>query len=181
MRRIIFLLCSIVLMSCKIAAQTINNLGNIDSESIKADTPLASTANFEAKRLPNDMLDVILGADSIVAHVCSLEDESIEDIVLGCCEAYLVKYLLCEPSMYKSDKIVYGMFSEFATITFHANEQYVKAVFDYGLSKWQVHSSNGETVLQCDMPKGTLLTLFHTLFNESKLIGIVYDQYCSKP
>ena len=169
-------------MSCKTTAQTKNNnLGNIDSESIKADSTCAYTTNFEAKRMPNDMLNVIIEADSIVVHVCSLEDESIEDIVLDCCEAYLVKYLLCEPSMYKSDKIVYGMFSEFATITFHANEQYVKAIFDYGLSKWQVQGSNGEIALQCDMPKGTLLTLFHSLFKESKLIRIVYDQYCSKP
>ena len=162
-------------------AQTGDGSLNIETEFAKADSTLASKTELAMKELPQETLDIILSADSVVAHVCSLDGESIEDKNLDCCETYLAKYMLCEPSMYKSDKVVYGLFSTFATITFCTAEQSVIAVFDYGLSKWQVQDCNGGTILQCDMPKGTLLTLFHTLFNDSKLIEMVYDQYCSKP
>ena len=159
-------------LSCTPAADTTRETEEAGLPSL---TPVAGVL---ARNVSEAMSQVILDADSIKAAVYAEEEESpTERNVAGFC-AHLLKFQLCQPTMYSSDEDVYGLFSPFVTVTFFRGGETATALFDYGLGKWMLQDSGGERILRRDLPKDALLSLFYVLFEDSQLMQMTYEDYC---
>ena len=139
---------------------------------------LAPICKVLEEKVGAELSCILLEADSIKVTAEPLEGECPKERNVTGFHALLMKYLLCQPTMYASDVDVYGLFSPFVTAAFCKGGQTVYAVFDYGLGKWQIRDSGDKVLMQHDLPQGALLSLFYVLCEDSQLMRMTYDDYC---
>lgn len=90
----------------------------------------------------------------------------------------VLRYILLDEDNYKSNDIVYGLFSSSIRYKLcQSRKKYVYAEFDFGLRKWQLLDSNEEVLFQGDIKENNLqmLRFSRIIFPEDKTLKIIQN------
>ena len=123
---------------------------------------------------------IVFNADSILVEVASENGSKHDKCKLTGWKSQLLKYMLCQKSMYVSNKPVFGIFAPYVIVSFHKNSDVVNVEFDYGINKWRLLDKGLSVKVEKDLTDGMLLPLFYSLFPTNKLISITYNDYLKK-
>lgn len=126
--------------------------------------------------LGDSIAGLILSSDSIVGNLTVWEDDTLPDKSLSACMRNLVKYTLCKPSMYKSDKRIYASFYADVRLEIISQTESLVLELDYSTYKWRL-LDGGKQIYRHDLPDQAMLPLVHMIWPESKLINIKYNKY----
>lgn len=129
------------------------------------------------KELGDSVSNIILNSDSIVGHLTIWENDSLPDVSLSSCMCHIVKYTLCNPSMYKSDRRIYASFYADACFMITLQTKTLTLELDYSTYKWRLLDSDGKQVCRHDLPDQAMLPLLHIIWPESKIVNIKYNKY----
>ena len=133
--------------------------------------------NVMVRNLGPDTAQIILSADSIVAHLIVWEKDTLPCKTLSLCESAIVKYTMCQPVMYLKDKRMYSGFYADVKLVFIKENTFITLELDYNINKWRLIDENGEQKCRHDLRNVELLTLFRELWPESENIKIKYDEF----
>lgn len=158
------------------------SLNGYAEDSINTQVEINDKINFSAidsvaARELGSSADVIFGCDSIKAELIAWEQDSAQSGILPQWMNNLVKYTLCSPAMYKSNKKVYSRFEPYAWFTFSNGKGKLMLLLDYSINKWMLKEDNGNILAIHDLPNKEFLLMLRLLFPESELIKIKYNEY----
>lgn len=120
---------------------------------------------------------VIMEADSIVANLTVWENDTLPPKVLSPCMCSVVKYTLCQPVMYSSDKRVYSAFYADAHLIIYKGDAILTLELDYNINKWRLMDGKGKQICRHDLKNSELLSMIHELWPDSKNINIKYEKF----
>lgn len=161
------------------AKNVMSNKGNTNSQ-IMESSSLSLIDSVAIHNMGDSISSIVFDADSIVVEVV-VEDSSEDDkCKLTGWKSQLLKYMLCQKSMYVSNKPVFGIFSPFVIVSFHKDSNYVIAEFDYGINKWRLMDKGTSVIIEKDLLDCMLLPLFYSLFPTNELISMTYLDYIKK-
>ena len=120
---------------------------------------------------------VIMDADSIVANLTVWENDMLPPKVLSPGMCAILKYTLCQPIMYSSDKRVYSAFYADVRLVIYKGDAFLTLELDYNINKWRLKDEKGNQICRHDLKNSELLTMMHELWPESKNINIKYDNF----
>ena len=133
--------------------------------------------NVIAKQIGINFAEIILSADSIVADLTVWENDTLPQKVLPPCKCSIVKYTLCQPIMYSTDKRVYSAFYADAHLFFYKGKTFLTLELDYNINKWRLLDEDGKQICRHDLKNSELLSLLHEIWPESKNINIKYEKF----
>lgn len=90
----------------------------------------------------------------------------------------VLRYLLLDEDNYKSNDIVYGLFSSSIRYKlYQSKEKYIFVEFDFGLRKWQVLDSKKEVLFQRDIKENNLqmIRFSRMVFPEDETLKILQN------
>lgn len=130
------------------------------------------------KALGDSVSDIIINSDSVKVTSVSY-DQSVANstVALDRLISSVIKYSLCQPSMYKTDKKIYTTFEPWIIIDFYDTNAHISVLLDYVMNKWKVVDENETEISTYDMPKGALLLIMHTIFPDNKEIAEKIIEY----
>ena len=133
--------------------------------------------NVIAKQIGINFAEIILSADSIVADLTVWENDTLPQKVLPPCKCSIVKYTLCQPIMYSTDKRVYSAFYADAHLFIYKGKTFLTLELDYNINKWRLLDESGKQICRHDLKNSELLSLLHEIWPESKNISIKYEKF----
>lgn len=135
------------------------------------------TDNVISKKIDIEHAGVIMNADSIVANLTVWEADSLPSKTLSPCMCSIVKYTLCQPVMYSTDKRVYTAFYADVRLIIYKGDASLTIELDYNINKWRLVDDKGEQICRYDLKNSELLSMMHELWPESKNINIKYEKF----
>lgn len=133
--------------------------------------------NVIAKQIGINFAEIVLSADSIVADLTVWENDTLPKKVLPPCKCSIVRYTLCQPIMYSTDKRVYSAFYADARLIFYKGKTFLTLELDYNINKWRLLDESGKQICRHDLKNSELLSLLHEIWPDSKNINIKYEQF----
>ena len=158
----------ILLMGCVMSMMT--SIGAEASDNFATDKVIA-------KHLGTGPAAIIMEADSIVANLTVWENDVLPPKGLSSDMCAIVKYVLCQPVMYSSDKRVYSAFYADVHIFIYKGDVSLTLELDYNINKWRLLDGKGKQICRHDLKNSELLTMIHELWPESKNINIKYENF----
>jgi len=158
----------ILLMGCMMSMMT--SMGAEASDNFAADKVIVKHLGVGTAR-------VIMKADSIVANLIVWENDVLPPKVLSSDMCAIVKYALCQPVMYSSDKRVYSAFYADVHLIIYMGDVALTLELDYNINKWRLIDEHGKQICRHDLKNSELLTMIHELWPESKNINIKYENF----
>lgn len=128
------------------------------------------------EKVGDEVASCLLEADSMVAGVVRYGTDNLQEKSVGEWMVQLVKYTLCQPAMYKSDKRVYASFSANAWLEIVGKNPLIIEL-DYNIYKWRLSDKDGNVLCRYDLHDSELLSMFRMLFPESEIIHIKYNRF----
>ena len=90
----------------------------------------------------------------------------------------VLRYILLDEDNYKSNDIIFGLFSSFVRYKlYQSKKKYVFVEFDFGLRKWQILDSQKDILFQGDIKENNLqmLRFSRMVFSEDETLKILQD------
>ncbi len=90
----------------------------------------------------------------------------------------VLRYILLDEDNYKSNDIVYGLFSSSIRYKlYQSRKNYVFVEFDFGLRKWQILNSKEDVLIQGDIKENNLqmLRFSRMVFPKDETLKILHD------
>lgn len=137
-------------------------------------TPIS---NVFADKIGKENARLIFEADSIVAHLTIWETDSLPCKVLTPSDCSIVKYTLCQPVMFSTDKRIYSSFYADVRLVIYNGSSSLTLELDYNINKWRLMDEKGKQLCRYDLRYTELLSLFRMLWPESKNIKIKYEKF----
>lgn len=129
------------------------------------------------QEIGDSMAVIVLDADSIRTEVMPWMDQKLEAKILPLWMAQNVKYTLCQPFMYQTNKKVYTDFVADVCLSFSGTKGVLRIELDYNCFKWRIIDSVGKEICRHDLCHRELLPMLYMLYSESKLLKIKFDRY----
>ncbi len=97
-------------------------------------------------------------------------------VKIGKSDRSLVNFIVLNPRDMATNRPVYGVMFPTLSVRFSAKKETVYAKYDFGLRKWSVHDSAGNTIAVFDLYSDNMLRYAATLFPDDS-----YLQEINKP
>ena len=153
-----------------ISAMALSSMASVNKDKV-------TTNNVIAKKIGVEHACIIMEADSIVANLTVWETDSFPPKLLSPCMCSIVKYTLCQPVMYSTDKRVYSAFYADASLVIYKGDTFLTIELDYNINKWRLIDDKGKQMCRHDLKNSELLSMMYELWTESKNINIKYEKF----
>lgn len=106
-----------------------------------------------AKCLNDSVANILINANKINCQLMLERDSTDTDSIVKLSPQLnvIIKYLFLDKKNFQSNDIVYGVFQPWAVYKFKHKKQEVLLELDFGLKKWKLKNSKGETITQADI------------------------------
>lgn len=128
------------------------------------------------KEVGDSIANIVLSSKSFEATLTKWENDTFPPKTLTPHMISLVKYTLCQPSMFESDKRVYSAFYSDVQIQIGEGLKYITLELDYNINKWKLSDREGEEICRHDLRNSELLSLMHILWPKSSNLNIKYER-----
>lgn len=143
---------------------------------------LQSDSTVYSDAISDSIVNIVDKSHSITAklkHVNRIDTIACDSVrVLNGDEVSIFKFLFFDPQNFKSNEIVYGIFSP--TVEFSISKDVKESVvmeIDFGLKKWQMTDKNGDTIYIADIKDTSkhFLRLTRLLFPNDSILNLMED------
>ena len=149
---------------------------SLASMALDQEKPL-SVDRVMVKHVGDSIAEFVLYPDSMVANLTVWENQKLPSRVLPASMCSIVKYTLCQPVMYSTDKRVYSAFYADVRLVVYKGETFLTLELDYNINKWRLIDDKGKQICRHDLKNSELLSVMHELWPESRNINIKYDKF----
>ena len=129
------------------------------------------------KNVGDSLANFIFQSDSVIANLAVWENQELPPKTLSSSMCSVLRYVLCQPIMYSSDKRVYSAFYADVSLVLYKDETFLTIELDYNINKWRLIDDKGKQVCRHDLKNSELLSMMHELWPESKNINIKYEKF----
>lgn len=174
-----FFLCAGTIIANETLTDSLNKC-QFKSDTLSNAQLYSNIDNVILSKINSEVATAILTADTMTMIITPWQEEKLPKKKLDLWMNNLVKYTLCQPQMYSSNKKIYGTFYAIVKILISLHHTIFILELDYNINKWRLLDKNYKELCRYDIHNGELLSLAKVLFPESEIIDIKYNRFIQK-
>lgn len=132
------------------------------------------------KALGDSIYNILVEAKNVNASLklktADNKNDSTVNVKIGKNDKYVLRFILSDPSNYKSNDTVYGQYVPNFSLQFTASKgKTCKANFDFGLKKWNICNAKEEEIAKFDLPTDEVLRMANLIFPDCELFKVLIN------